>query len=369
MGRPGITREQVFETADAIAREGVTPTVMAVRKRLGGGSPNNITKWLSEWKTQNETTRIEALPPFPEPVEAAMRQVWGTAWKGAREQLESEREALSTARKEIERERSEMLTEIARLDGEIEAARTQTRDTDKALDDERRTHDETRAELREIRALAEERSRRIEEQNAELHEVRNQASDAQADARRMEADIAHLIRDLDGARRRADQETDAKAKLASNLNQAYRKIDGLQRNIQLATETEAQLRDQLQIARGELNKRREAHNSLTAERDRALTDNKRLSADLLRAKQQLQEEKKILDIGGKKIQRLEAAIGEERTSRNAAEKTSADLRVEAATLTERAAHADELRKLIDELRRPERTTEKKPRTYTAHGRL
>ena len=354
MGRPGITREQVFETADAIAREGVTPTVMAVRKRLGGGSPNNITKWLSEWKAQNETTRIETLPPFPEPVEAAMRQVWGTAWKGAQEQLESEREALSTARKEIERERSEMLSEITRLDGEVEAARTQTRDTDKALDDTRRAHDETRAELREIRALAEERSKRIEEQNAELHEVRNQASDAQADAKRMEAEIAYLNRELDGARRQAAQDVDAKAKLAGDLQQTRRANDGLQRDLQLAKTTEEKLRGQLQTAKEEITKRREAHNRLTAERDQAQADNKQLSADLLRAKQQRQEEKKILDIGGKKIQRLEVAIEEERTSRNAAEKASADLRVEAATLTERAAHADELRKLIDELRKPGR---------------
>ena len=65
MGRPGITREQVFETAGAIAHEGTTPTVMAVRKRLGGGSPKNVTTWLGEWKAQNETTRVEALPRCP----------------------------------------------------------------------------------------------------------------------------------------------------------------------------------------------------------------------------------------------------------------------------------------------------------------
>lgn len=168
MGRPGITREQVFEAAGAIAHEGTTPTVMAVRKRLGGGSPNNITKWLGEWKAQNETMRIEALPPIPEPVESAMRQVWGSAWKGAQDQLESEREALSAARKEIERERAEMLAEIARLDGELEAARAQLQEKDTALDGERRSHDETRAELREAKVLVEERSRRIEEQTTEL---------------------------------------------------------------------------------------------------------------------------------------------------------------------------------------------------------
>jgi hypothetical protein len=51
MAQAGVTREQVFETADALVREGQNPTVVAVRTRLGGGSPNTITPLLGEWKT------------------------------------------------------------------------------------------------------------------------------------------------------------------------------------------------------------------------------------------------------------------------------------------------------------------------------
>jgi len=43
MARAGVTREQVFETADALVREGQNPTVVAVRTRLGGGSPTPST--------------------------------------------------------------------------------------------------------------------------------------------------------------------------------------------------------------------------------------------------------------------------------------------------------------------------------------
>ena len=174
MGRPGITREQVLEAADAIAREGMAPTVMAVRKWLGGGSPNNITKWLGEWRQRNESVKIAALPPLPEGVESAMRQVWGAAWKGAQGQLEAEREALSRARKEIEKERAEMLSEIGRLDGQLEEARTENRKTVDALETEHRTHDRTRAEVQEARAVAAEREKRIGSQEAELREVRHQ---------------------------------------------------------------------------------------------------------------------------------------------------------------------------------------------------
>ena len=134
MPRPGVTREQVFETADALVLEGQNPTILAVRTRLGGGSPNTITPLLAEWRALNETRQAKAMPAPPEPVEAVMRQVWGTAWKEAQAQLEGEREALSAARKEIESERAEMLAEIARMDGELEAAREGVRQGVEALE-------------------------------------------------------------------------------------------------------------------------------------------------------------------------------------------------------------------------------------------
>ncbi|NCC41676.1 MAG: hypothetical protein EOM21_20125 [Gammaproteobacteria bacterium] len=57
MGRPGITAQQVQEAAEALLAEGLHPTVVGVRTRLGGGSPNNITKWLSpHWSPWHSPT-------------------------------------------------------------------------------------------------------------------------------------------------------------------------------------------------------------------------------------------------------------------------------------------------------------------------
>lgn len=137
-----------------------------------------------------------------------MRQVWGSAWKGAQDQLE------------CERERAEMFPEISRLDAELHAARTETREGDQALDEARRSHDETRAELREARVLVEERSRRIDEQAAELQEDRRQSSEALAQSKRLEADLARLNRELGEAKQRADQEAKARTKLAGELDRA-----------------------------------------------------------------------------------------------------------------------------------------------------
>ncbi len=174
MPRSGVTREQVFETAEALVLEGQNPTVMAVRTRLGGGSPNTITPLLAEWRALNETRQAQAMPPPPEPVETVMRQVWGTAWKAAQAKLEGEREALGAARKEMEKERAEMLAEIARMDSELETAREGVRHGAEALEGERRAHEQTKSDAREARALAEEREKRIAAQETELQELRGQ---------------------------------------------------------------------------------------------------------------------------------------------------------------------------------------------------
>ena len=44
MARTGVTFEQVSATADALAGEGKTPSITAVREKLGTGSPNTMAR-------------------------------------------------------------------------------------------------------------------------------------------------------------------------------------------------------------------------------------------------------------------------------------------------------------------------------------
>lgn len=87
-------------------------TVVRVRPRLGGGSPNPLAPRLAEWKSLHEQAQAVDLPPVPESLETVSRQVWAVAWPQAQGPLTGEREALSLARHEVERERLEMRTEI-----------------------------------------------------------------------------------------------------------------------------------------------------------------------------------------------------------------------------------------------------------------
>jgi chromosome segregation ATPase len=277
MARTGLTRDQVNEAAESLMLEGQTPTVVGVRTRLGGGSLSNITKWLAEWKAEQEIKRADALPPMPSSVEGAMRQVWGAAWKETQTQIEGERETMASARKEIERERAEMLAEINRLDGELEAARTEIQQVNEALDAERHEHESTRADVKEARAIASERKARIEQQTIELQEAQRQAAEVTAQAGRAQA--------------------------------------------------------------------------LAIERDRALADKDRLANDLKREQETAKQAKAAIDAGAVKIRKLEEALEDERTARTEGERKLADLRVEVATLTERAARTDELLALVETLQR------------------
>ena len=57
-----------------------------------------------------------------------------------------------------------------------------------------------------------------------------------------------------------------------------------------------------------------------------------------------------LDLGGKKIAKLEGALDEERQARASAEREAAELRVQVATLTERTARVEELHAMIERLK-------------------
>lgn len=355
MARTGVTREQVFEAAEALVLKGEAPTVVAVRSHLGGGSPNTITPCLAEWKSLHESKRPEALPPLPEPVEGAMRQVWGAAWKGAQQQLEGEREALATAREGIEKERNDMLTEITHLDATIEEAQGETRRTAEALETERRAHDQTRAEVREAKAIAAERDRRIEDQVRELADARRQGAEASTKVSRLEADVEHLRRSLEAAESKAQREAETRIEitreadgLKRELAEASSKIRGLEGKIE-------QQEQAIETARAQARKDAEIKADLTRERDQARADQTRALAEVDSLKRQISDEKKIIDASGKKVAKLETDLEQERQGRAVAEQAAAELRVQIATLTERATQIEPLRALLEKLQKPDQS--------------
>ena len=192
MARSGVTREQVFETAEALVREGQNPTVVSVRARLGGGSPNTITPLLGEWKALHEQKQAASVPAVPEPVETVLRQVWGAAWQEAQGQVSGEREALAQARKGLEQERAEMLAEIERLDSELSAALEEVGKGREALEAERQARERSASEAREAQVLAGEREKRINALEAERDRERQGRAEAETALNALKVEAATL---------------------------------------------------------------------------------------------------------------------------------------------------------------------------------
>jgi len=121
----------------------------------------------------------------------------------------------------------------------------------------------------------------------------------------------------------------------------------------LAEGRQARLREQgaeLEQARAAVLQYRKQLNGLPAERDRLREQVARLQAEAVREQETTRLAKQTLELGGKKISALEHALSEERQARRQAEQQLSELRIELATLRERASQQAQLTQLIETFR-------------------
>jgi chromosome segregation ATPase len=121
----------------------------------------------------------------------------------------------AAVREEIAKERAEMLSEIGRLDGELEAARETVQQGRVAVEAERQAHEQTRSDARRAQAVADERDKRIAALETELRGEREAraAADQALTALRVEAatlaeraahvdELRQVLRSLQGSKGR-----------------------------------------------------------------------------------------------------------------------------------------------------------------------
>ncbi|ELF8498690.1 DNA-binding protein [Salmonella enterica] len=110
-----ITTEQIMKAADELDREGQTPTLARVRKKLGGGSFTTISEVMIEWRAQ-KTRSAPTHEPAPQAVTDRLAafgdDIWALALEIADAGFTGEREALEKSRQETEDARLEA-TELA----------------------------------------------------------------------------------------------------------------------------------------------------------------------------------------------------------------------------------------------------------------
>jgi Plasmid replication region DNA-binding N-term len=194
MARPGVGTERILEVIKELEGQGKELTVTAVREQLGTGSFSTIGAVLADWRQSKAKEARPAVPEPPESVRGLFGQLWAEAWTTAMRVHEPERQAFARDRQEFERGKGEMLSEIARLEAELEAAKEAAARTIQTLTEERdRFNDEVQC-LRVTLATAEgalsearKQADQEQERNRELSErVIAEAGKAQALAVRLQ---------------------------------------------------------------------------------------------------------------------------------------------------------------------------------------
>jgi hypothetical protein len=139
MARPGITREDVHRSADALLAAGERPTNERVRGALGRGSPNTIGPLLDSWWAQL-APRLQqqvAMPELPDVVRRAFAGAWAQALAAGREHAEAhvapERAALAHALATTEAAAAAQVAALAGRDAALQQAQVMARGLEATL--------------------------------------------------------------------------------------------------------------------------------------------------------------------------------------------------------------------------------------------
>jgi len=255
----GITKNDVWDAADALLLEGARPTIERVRQKIGRGSPNTVSPYLDTW-FKHLGSRIQdpgsfsAPPDVPDPVMATARHLWEVAQGGARADLAQQlQEGLAGALRDVAEARTlQEAAESARLAAVHGAKRLQSEVTrlSTALQAEAIKVALLAAELDAARTLIHELQRRLAESEA-AHKaaVLKHEADLDKQTQRSAALERRALLELDGERtarakveRRADSLEDrlqhtAQAAQSAEAKALKAQLEGDQARRDLATTT------------------------------------------------------------------------------------------------------------------------------------
>ncbi len=187
MPRPGITRDQVFDAANALAQAGTQPTVKLIREQTGG-SYSTITPHLADWKEERAGTTVANIPDMPESVTTASKAMWAAAWRAAQDLIQTERDGLTAARREMEKERADMANEITELETELERALKERDSLTTTLEKERKGHQQAQKDLSKLEIENARLEERVENTTERADELRDQV-------KRLEGELARLAQE------------------------------------------------------------------------------------------------------------------------------------------------------------------------------
>jgi len=269
--QPDVTQDQVFRTADAMAAEGLKPSVRLVRTQLGDrGSLTTVAKHLRTWREQRELEESGYLPPaLLKLIAEHIRTITDQKTKDltSRTQLaQADMEHLAACTEAAEKKAQVLGAELAGVREAFTRSLSQESDLEAKL---QRSQDDARQMAAELRATLEKLAR------ASAQAETNQATAEKADLR-----AEYLAQQLNDAQSTIEKIRASHAALEGQLATAQAgkaavesRVDDLTRSLQQSTRSEsdlnAALRHSLENVQGQLEIERQERKAL-AERFLAL---------------------------------------------------------------------------------------------------
>ena len=191
-----ITKQAIFDAADALDAGGQRPTLAALRKAVGGGSFTTISEAMKEYWAFRALREAPVLEPAPAVVGDRLSEVAGEIWalalQVANERLAAEREAFDAARVQAEQEKQEAVELADAVTAELETLQGKF----SVLEEGERTARQEAVTQREQLAASRERAATAE---ARAAEIERRADDLNAELARVNAQNAELVSALAGA--------------------------------------------------------------------------------------------------------------------------------------------------------------------------
>ena len=250
--RQGVTAEQIKAAADAIAAEGQSPTIRAVRERLGTGSPNTIQRHLSQWRESRPQVTQAAYELPAELVNAFGKELRRGA-EAATADLRAELAEAHTEAKDLAETGEALENQIDELTGQAEAL---THERDTAAADAAARVDQINGladQLKQAQGAAEAARTevatarvKIETQADQLAEIKSQWGEQVAS---LKAEIGRYHERLEVVRDTAQQAQQAAAVAESRTQAQADKADDLKSQV-------ADLKTELSGLKGELSESR-----------------------------------------------------------------------------------------------------------------
>lgn len=120
MSKTIATQKAVDEAAQALLQEGIEPSIILIKRRIGGGSYSSIQKCFDIWKQQREEIENAAVD-LPEDLTLKAIQfvttLWGMASKESKSRAQTEINVIKKESDHMQSELREARDEIARLEG------------------------------------------------------------------------------------------------------------------------------------------------------------------------------------------------------------------------------------------------------------